>query len=111
MELKLKNFCFSLKKYLAMVSNASGTLVWYVEYGHGLAFMEISLTIVNRVSFDDFFDLSSITPHTHWDQMSCTHSSDRPKQCFRVLPEPNRTSQSNFCFQNRTCKKDDASTT
>ena len=44
-----------------MVSNASGTLVWYVEYGHGLAFMEISLTIVNSVSFDDFFDLSRIT--------------------------------------------------
>ena len=28
-------------------------------------------------------------------------SSDRPKQCFTVLPEPNRTSQSKFCFQNR----------
>ena len=58
MESKLTFFCFSPKKYLAMVSNASGTLVWYVEYGHGLAFMEISLTIVNSVSFDDFFDLS-----------------------------------------------------
>ena len=55
MESKLTFFCFSLKKYLAMVSNASGTLVWYVEYGHGLAFMEISLTIVNNLSFDDFF--------------------------------------------------------
>ena len=44
-----------------MVSNASGTLVWYVEYGHGLAFMEISLTNVNSISFGDFFDLSRIT--------------------------------------------------
>ena len=32
----------------------------------------------------------------------CTqHVSDRPKQCFAVLPEPNRTSQSKFCFPNR----------
>ena len=93
MESKLTFFCFSPKKYLAMVSNASGTLVWYVEYGHGLAFMEISLTIVNSISFDEFFDLSSITSHTYRDQMSCTDSSDRPKQCFRVLPEPNRISQ------------------
>ena len=28
-------------------------------------------------------------------------SSDRLKQCFTVLPEPNRTSQSKFCFPNR----------
>ena len=28
-------------------------------------------------------------------------SSDRPKQCFTVLPEPNRTSQLKFCFPNR----------
>ena len=27
--------------------------------------------------------------------------SDRPKQCFTVLPEPNRTSQLKFCFPNR----------
>ena len=27
--------------------------------------------------------------------------SDRPKQCFTVLPEPNRTSQSKFCFPNK----------
>lgn len=90
-ESKLTFFCFSLKKYLDMVSNASGTLVWYVEYGHGLAFMEISLTILNSVSFNDFFDLAMITSPIYWVQMSCTHSSDRPKQFFKVLPEPNRT--------------------
>ena len=28
-------------------------------------------------------------------------SSDQPKQCFTVLPEPNRTSQLKFCFPNR----------
>ena len=27
--------------------------------------------------------------------------SDRPNQCFTVLPELNRTSQSKFCFPNR----------
>ena len=27
--------------------------------------------------------------------------SDRPKQCFTVLPKQNRTSQSKFCFPNR----------
>ena len=27
-------------------------------------------------------------------------SSDQPKQCFTVLPEQNRTSQSKFCFPN-----------
>ena len=102
MESKLTFFCFSPKKYLAMVSNASGTLVWYVEYGHGLAFMEISLTKVNSISFNDFFDLSRVTSPTYWVQMSCTHSSDQPMQCFRVLPEPNRTSQIN---PNQTCKK------
>ena len=29
------------------------------------------------------------------------YTSDRPKQCFTVLPEPNRTSQLKFCFPNR----------
>ena len=28
-------------------------------------------------------------------------SCNRPKQCFTVLPEPNRTSQFKFCFPNR----------
>ena len=31
----------------------------------------------------------------------CIKNSDRPKQWFTVLPEPNRTSQSKFCFPNR----------
>ena len=32
---------------------------------------------------------------------SCCYISNRPKQCFTVLPEPNRTSQSKFCLPNR----------
>ena len=66
-----------------MVSNASGTLVWYVEYGHGLALMEISLTILNSVSFNDFFDLAMITSPIYWVQMSCTHSSDQKENRLR----------------------------
>ena len=33
---------------------------------------------------------------------TCFHySSDRPKQCFTILSQPNRTSQLKFCFPNR----------
>jgi len=34
-------------------------------------------------------------------QIAFLFDSDRPKQCFTVLPEPNRTSQLKFCFPNR----------
>ena len=31
----------------------------------------------------------------------CLYCSDRPKQCFTILPEPKRTSRLKFCFPNR----------
>ena len=42
------------------------------------------------------------TGKTNTNQSFCV--SDRPKQCFTVLPKPNRTSLLKFCFpnQNRT---------
>jgi hypothetical protein len=72
-----------------MVSNASGTLVWYVEYGHGLAFMEISLTILNSVSFNDFFDLAMITSPIYWVHTVVTDRSSFLEFCLNQTEQIN----------------------
>ena len=56
---------------------------------------------LNNVRVRDplFFHFRKVRPTCR--NYTTLSSSDRPKQCFTVLPEPNRTTKLKFCFPNR----------